>query len=128
MKGEPRGKKEVSVLFEEKDEVYLKIQDKKRKHELKAGKTYEGWVKESGKYRTTGTIYFSGYEEGNNFDNLINSRISELYNEDKIQYIVLNGDGASWISDETKNDTQKIYQLDLFHIFQIYYLSMTRYN
>lgn len=118
LKGELKGKKEVSVLFEEKDGVYLKIQDEKRKHELKVGKIYEGWVKESDKYRTIGTIYFSGYEEGNNFDNLINSRISELYNEDKIQYIVLNGDGASWISDETKNDTQKIYQLDLFHIFQ----------
>ncbi|WP_368487915.1 UPF0236 family transposase-like protein [Clostridium sp. BJN0013] len=49
---------------------------------------------------------------------MINSRISELYNENKIQYSILNGDGASWISHETKNDTQKIYQLDLFHIFQ----------
>ncbi|WP_368487916.1 hypothetical protein [Clostridium sp. BJN0013] len=53
LKGELKGKKEVSVLFEEKDGVYLKIQNKKRRHELKVGKIYEeGWVKESDKYRT----------------------------------------------------------------------------
>ncbi|CAB1252138.1 transposase [Clostridiaceae bacterium BL-3] len=118
LKGELRGKREVNVLFEEKDGVYLKIQGKKNKQELKVGKIYEGWIKKNDGYRTVGTRYFSGYEKGSNFDNLINSHISEVYNQDKIQYTILNGDGAPWISAETENDTQKIYQLDLFHIFQ----------
>ncbi len=118
IKGKLKGKKEVDILFEEKDGAYLRIQGKKHKQEIKVAKVYEGWVKDSGSYRTTGTIYFSGYEEGEIFDNIVNSGIAEIYNEDKIQYTILNGDGASWISAETENNIQKIYQLDLFHIFQ----------
>lgn len=63
-------------------------------------------------------MYFSGYESGYSFDNIVNSGISEIYNEDQIKYIILNGDGASWISAETENNIQKLYQLDLFHIYQ----------
>ncbi|MFC0903388.1 UPF0236 family transposase-like protein [Clostridium sp. MT-14] len=67
LKGELRGKREVNVLFEEKDGVYLKIQGKKNKQELKVGKIYEGWIKKNDGYRTVGTRYFSGYEKGSNF-------------------------------------------------------------
>lgn len=118
LKNQIKGEKEASILFEEKDGVYLKIQGKKHKQELKVAKVYEGWAKHSDCYSTTQTMYFSGYEDGENFDNLVNSGIAEVYNEDKIQNIILNGDGAAWISSETENNIQKIYQLDLFHIFQ----------
>ncbi|MCY6355848.1 UPF0236 family transposase-like protein, partial [Clostridium sp. ZS2-4] len=97
LQGELKGNKRANVLFEEKDGVYLRIQGKKRKQELKVAKVYEGWVKNSGSYSTIGTIYFSGYENGENFDNLVNSGIAEIYDEEQIQYTILNGDGAAWI-------------------------------
>lgn len=118
LKGELKGKKVVDILFEEKDGAYLRIQGKKHKQEIKLAKVYEGWAEKSGNYRTLETMYYSGYEDRKNFDNLINSGIAEAYDESKIKYTILNGDGASWISAETENDAQKIYQLDLFHIYQ----------
>jgi flagellin-specific chaperone FliS len=118
LNGELKGNREVNVLFEEKDGTYLRIQGKKHKKEIKLAKIYEGWIENSGSYRTVNSMYFSGYEKGGLFDNLVNSGIAEVYDETNIKYIILNGDGASWISAETENNLQKIYQLDLFHIFQ----------
>ena len=118
LKNELKGTKEVSVLFEEKDGIYLKIQGQKNKHELKVAKIYEGWAKNNANHETVNTIYFSGYEDTDKFDLLVNSGIAEIYDEDKIEHIILNGDGAPWISAETENNIQKIYQLDLFHIYQ----------
>ncbi|OAA94538.1 UPF0236 family transposase-like protein [Clostridium coskatii] len=111
LKGEIKGKKEANILFQEKDGVYLKIQGKKHKQKLKVAN------KDSNSYQTIGIMYFLGYKQSKCFDDLVNDGIKEIYNKEEIQYTILNGDGALWISLERENNIQKIYQLDLFYIF-----------
>lgn len=118
LNGESKGKKKVKILFEEKDGVFLKIQGKKNMKELKLAKIYEGWEKNNEVYSTVGTRYFAGYEDRKVFDNLVNSGIAEIYDVNFIDYTILNGDAASWISAEAEINDQMIYQLDLFHIYQ----------
>lgn len=118
IKGELEGEKEVNIIFEEKDGIFLKIQGKKNKQELKLGKVYEGWRENNGTFSTVGTMYFAAYEDREVFDNLINSWIAKEYKDEKIEYKILNGDAAPWISAELGLDSRMIYQLDLFHIYQ----------
>lgn len=118
IKGELEGEKQIDVLFEEKDGIFLKIQGKQNKQELKLAKVYEGWKENNNAFSTVGTMYFAGYEEGEVFDNLINSWIAQKYRDEKIKYKILNGDAAPWISAELGLDSRMIYQLDLFHIYQ----------
>ena len=113
------GKKEASVIFEEKDGIYLKIKVLK-KREMKVAKVYEGWEKVSpgcNEYRTIGTQYYAGYADVEEFDALVNSGIAVKYNVWKIKKRIINGDGASWISSECEDDADCVYQLDLFHIY-----------
>lgn len=67
---------------------------------------------------SVGTMYFAGYEDREYFDNIVNSGIAEKYDVDEINHVILNGDGASWISVEAEMNANMIYQLDLFHIYQ----------
>lgn len=121
LKGELKGKKEVPVLFEEKDGVHLSIQGEKNKKEIKVSKVYEGWQKKtpgSKEYITVNRFYTAGFEDGNSFDTLVNSKIAERYNVDKIENKIVNADGAAWAKQEQEYDASIIQQLDPFHIHQ----------
>jgi len=121
LKGELKGEKEVPVLFEEKDGVYLSIQGEKKKKEIKVSKVYEGWQKKtpgSKEYTTVNRFYAAGFEDGNSFDTLVNSKIAERYAVDKIKNKIVNADGATWAKQEQEYDTSIIQQLDPFHIHQ----------
>lgn len=121
LKGELKGKKEVPVLFQEKDGVYLNIQGKKNKKEMKVSKVYEGWGKKtpgSKEYVTIEKSYSAGFEDVESFDTLVNSKISEKYNVEKIKNKIVNADGAFWTKQEAEYDIAVIQQLDLFHIHQ----------
>ena len=120
-KRELKGEKECSILYEEKDGLWLSIQGERRKKELKMAKVYEGWQKKSpgsNEYKTVGTFYVAGYEDTEVFDNLVNSKIASIYDEEKIEKKILNGDGAKWIDQEAKMDANIVKQLDLFHIYK----------
>lgn len=120
------GKKQVQVLFEEKDGLFLSIQGEKHKgknhkKEIKLAKVYEGWQPEtvvSKRYKTVNTLYFAGYDKSEQFDAIVNSGITEIYDMDYLETKILNGDGASWISKEIDLDASIQYQLDFFHIYQ----------
>jgi len=121
LNGELRGEKEVPVLFEEKDGVYLSIQGEKNKKEIKVSKVYEGWQKKtpgSKEYTTVNRFYTAGFEDEASFDTLVNSKIAERYNVDKIENKIVNADGATWAKQEQEYDASIIQQLDLFHIHQ----------
>jgi hypothetical protein len=121
LKGELKGEKEVPVLFEEKDGVYLGIQGEKNKKEIKISKVYEGWERKtpgSKEYTTVNRFYTAGFEDGNSFDTLTNSKIAKIYNVDKIENKIINADGAAWAKQEQEYDATIIQQLDLFHIHQ----------
>jgi hypothetical protein len=123
-KNELNGKKEIPVLFEEADGLWLSMQGKSRKgaskgkKEMKTGVMYEGWEKRypsSKEYRTIEKTAFAGYMNPEEFKALRDSAAAEKYNLDEIQYRILNGDGAAWIRKGHDSETD-IFQLDPYHL------------
>jgi len=120
------GSKEVPILFEEADGLWLSMQGKNRKKsskgkkELKIGIIYEGWEKRypsSKEYKTVEKMAFAGYMKPDEFKTLRDSAVAEKYNIDEIQYRILNGDGAAWIKNGHDLETD-IFQLDPYHLAQ----------
>jgi len=118
------GEKEVPVLFEEADGLWLSMQGKSRKgsskgkKELKVGVIYEGWEKRypsSKEYKTIEKTAFAGYMKPDEFKALRDAAVAEKYDVDEILYRVLNGDGASWIRNGHDLETD-IFQLDSYHL------------
>ena len=118
------GEKEVSVLFEEADGLWLGMQGKSRKgsskgkKELKVGVVYEGWEKRypsSKEYKTVNKTALAGYMKSDEFKELRDAVVAKKYNTDEIVYRVLNGDGASWIRHGHDLETD-IFQLDPYHL------------
>lgn len=115
-----KGNKEVPVLFEEADGVWLNLQGEDRKKrnnskaELKVAIAYDGWKEEvSGRCRLDGKVVSVGFEKANYFQKLRESMIAAEYNLDEVQMRFLNGDGASWI--KKTRDKETVFQLDPFH-------------
>ena len=116
-----KGTNKISVLFEEMDGVWLKIQGedhkKAKSQELKVAVMYEGWEKDGKKNsRLSNKKVMAGMENSKEFHEKRESQIHRNYNADEIQQRILNGDGGSWIKDPYDPDT--IFQLDSFHIYQ----------
>ena len=117
------GKKEIPVLFEEMDGVWLSMQDKHhkkmKKQEMKVFTMYEGWDEEKEKQnRSTlvGKTMLAGMEKSSDFHEKREACIRKKYNADEISQRILNGDGGSWIKEPYDPDT--IFQLDRYHIYQ----------
>jgi len=112
------GGKEVPVLFEEADGIFLHLQGKDRpKHmsgrEIKVSTTYEGWNE---KDELIGKVMSAGYEDGKTFQKLREAMIQKQYNTEEAKLRVLNGDGAAWV--KAYEDPDTVFQLDRFHIYQ----------
>ncbi len=115
-----KGSKEVPVLFEEADGVWLNLQGKDRKQrrypkaEMKAAIAYDGWAdKGSGRYSLDGKIVTAGFNKAADFQRIREAMIASEYNLDEVQIRILNGDGASWI--KKTRDKETVFQLDPFH-------------
>lgn len=114
-----RGKREVKLLFEEQDGVWLHLQGKDRKacgksREMKLAIAYDGAVKTGKKrYELTNKVACANFEGVKEFYRRKEGLIAANYNVDEIEMRVLNGDGASWIKESIGGDT--VYQLDTFH-------------
>ena len=118
---ETRGTREIKVLFEEMDGVWLRLQGKDHKsiakQEMKVATIYEGWEKDDRTgSRLCGKKVLAGMEKSNEFHEKREAQIRSIYNADEIEYRILNGDGGSWIKDPYEPET--IFQLDRFHIRQ----------
>lgn len=118
------GSKEVPVLFEEADGIWLSMQGKSRnkrgngRRELKIGIAYEGWqprYPSSKEYKTVGKVAYAGYYQAKEFQDLREATIAAKYNVDEIRYRILNGDGASWIKHDHDPEIC-IFQLDPYHL------------
>lgn len=112
-------KKEVKVLFEEADGVYLKLQGKDRKkygkkEELKVAIVYEG-CRRVGKKRweLVNKLACIGFEEPVKFFEKKERMIAAEYNVDEIVLRLLGGDGAKWIKQGMVDETE--FQLCQFH-------------
>lgn len=115
-----KGNREVPVLFEEADGVWINLQGKDRKQrrypkaEMKAAIAYDGWVdKGSGRYSLDGKVVTAGFSKAADFQRLREAMIASEYDLDEVQIRFLNGDGASWI--KKTRDKETVFQLDPFH-------------
>lgn len=118
------GEREVPVLFEEADGLWLSMQRGSRegsfkgKKEMKIGIVYEGWAQRypcSEEYKTVEKMAFAGYMKAEEFKVLRDAVVAEKYNTDEIWYRILNGDGATWIG--AGHDTEGcLFQLDPYHL------------
>ncbi|WP_396276491.1 ISLre2 family transposase [Haloimpatiens lingqiaonensis] len=123
-KGKLNGSKEVKVLFQEMDGIWLSIQGKdkpkgkkSKKKELKLGISYEGWKKRNGSkdaYVVENKIAWASFDNSKKFKELSDASIAEIYNIDEIDTRILNGDGASWIK-QSLGEEGVYFQLDPFH-------------
>lgn len=119
-KGRLHGEKEVPVLFEEADGVYISLQGKDRKKcrknkaEMKAAVAYDG-RKKTGKdrYILPEKVVTAGFAKAKEFHEYREAAIAERYNLDEVSQRILNADGASWI--KKVKDKSTCFQLDPFH-------------
>lgn len=119
-KGHVKGKKEVPVLFEEADGVYIKLQGKDRKKgkqdkaELKIGIAYEGWKKTGpDRYALESKVVTAGFSKAREFQEYREAAIAQEFNLEEVSQRILNADGASWI--KKVKDKSTCFQLDPFH-------------
>lgn len=117
------GRKEIPVLFEEMDGVWLHMQDEKhkkmKKQEMKVFTMYEGWDAEKEKQNRSTLVektMLAGMEKSSEFHEKREAYIRKKYNADEIGQRVLNGDGGSWIKEPY--DPETIFQLDPFHVYK----------
>ena len=115
------GKKEIPVLFEEMDGVWLRMQDpshkKAPKQEMKVFTMYEGWdADNTQRSRLVNKKMLAGMEKSGLFHQKREALIEKVYDADEIQQRILNGDGGSWIKEAY--DPEVIFQLDRFHIYK----------
>ena len=134
------GTKEIPVLFEEADGLWINLQgnDRKKqiekykrncekqgkeykepnhvKSELKLHIAYEGWKKDDPRHSLVDKMYIVGFMSAKEIRQRRDAKIYQKYNLDKIKVRVMNGDGALWIDNLATGDT--IRQKDNFHIHQ----------
>lgn len=119
---ESRGTGELltSVLFEEQDGIWLKLQGKARKQygkskEMKLAIAYDGTRKRGKKrYELTNNVACANFENGEKFQKRKEGIVARSYNVDEIEMRLLNGDGAAWIKQAITDETVH-FQLDTFH-------------
>lgn len=117
------GKREIPVLFEEMDGVWLHMQDKNhkkmKKQEMKVFTMYEGWDAEKEAQNRSTLVEKkmpAGMEKSGEFHAKREACIRKKYNADEIGQRILNGDGGSWIKEPY--DPDAIFQLDRYHIYK----------
>lgn len=119
-KGHIKGKKEVPVLFEEADGVYIKLQGRDRKKEkqdkaeLKIGIAYDGWRRIGPeRYTLENKVVVAGFSKAKEFQEYREAVIAQEFALDEVSQRILNADGASWI--KKVKDKSTCFQLDPFH-------------
>ena len=119
-KGQVKGKREVPVLFEEADGVYIKLQGKDRKKEkqdkseIKIGIAYDGWRKSGpDRYALENKVVAAGFSKAKEFQEYREAAIAQEFDLDEVSQRILNADGASWI--KKVKDKSTCFQLDPFH-------------
>ena len=135
-----KGEKEIPILFEEADGLWINLQGKDRqeqiernkkiyeksgkeyiipkriKAELKLHESYEGWKKDSSRHEIVNKTYIAGFHSTKEIKEIREAKIYSNYKEETIKYRIVNGDGAQWINKLA--DKKMIRQKDKFHIYQ----------
>lgn len=125
-KGYIEGQKELKIIFEESDGIYISKQNRKKnkksrkgkkiKSEIKIGIVHEGFEKRySNDFKVKNKQMVSTIKSAKYFKRLIDMTIGTTYKENTIEKIIINADGAGWCKDIAESPKER-YQLDMFHI------------
>ena len=125
-KGFIEGQKELKMIYEESDGIYISKQNRKKnkksrkgkrlKSEIKIGIVHEGFEKRySNDFRVKNKQMVATIKSAKYFKRLVDMTIGTTYKENAIEKIVINADGAGWCKDIAESPKER-YQLDMFHI------------
>ena len=125
-KGFIEGQKELKMIYEESDGIYIAKQDRKKnkksrkgkklKSEIKIGIVHEGFEKRySNDFRVKNKQMVATIKSAKYFKRLVDMTIGTTYKESSIEKIIINADGAGWCKDIAESPKER-YQLDMFHI------------
>ena len=125
-KGFIEGQKELKIIYEESDGIYISKQNRKKnkksrkgkklKSEIKIGIVHEGFEKRySNDYRVKNKQMIATIKSAKYFKRLVDMTIGSTYKESSIEKIIINADGAGWCKDIAESPKER-YQLDMFHI------------
>lgn len=125
-KGYIEGEKELKIIYEESDGIYISKQSRKKnkkarkgkklKSEIKIGIVHEGFEKRySNDFKIKNKHMIATIKDAKYFKRLVDMTIGTTYKEDKIERIIINADGAGWCKDIAESPKER-YQLDMFHI------------
>jgi len=112
--------REIPLLFLEADGIMVGSQESKQRMEIKVGVVHEGWYYETPARKRirlrTPKVVMGAYKDAESFWEEFSSEIGKRYDLEETQ-VVLNGDGAKWIQEGSKDYFPGIIvQLDRFHI------------
>lgn len=117
-----QGKREIDILFEEADGIFVKKQKRYRhkgsnSFELKIAMAHEGWKKTAPKrFELANKTVVCDIGSGIEFNKRKEAVLSSKYNTDEISVRIFNSDGGGWIKKLHDYNDEVIYQLDPFHI------------
>lgn len=125
-KGYIEGQKELKIIYEESDGIYISKQNRKKnkesrqgkklKSEIKIGIVHEGFEKRySNDFKIKNKQMIATTRNAKYFKRLIDMTIGTTYKESSIERIIINADGAGWCKDIAESPKER-YQLDMFHI------------
>lgn len=117
-----QGKREVAVLFEEADGIFVKQQKRYRHNgnnsfELKIAIAHEGWKETAPeRFELSNKTVVCDTANGTAFNKRKEAVLSSKYNTDEIAIRIFNSDGGSWIKKLHDYNDDSQFQLDPFHI------------
>ena len=106
-------------LFLEADGCMISLQREKgkRRHELKAGISYEGWERASGgRWRTRGKRAFLSAADGGTFLSEWSADLATIYDHSGVGEIIWSSDGAFWLRRGPDLFSLTHAQLSRFHL------------
>lgn len=123
-------KRTVKTLYIDADEDHVSLQYLEKKGDIKTsnGNTfmpklvyvYEGIDADYDRHELIGVKYFGGGYQGSNGTrqlwNEVFDYIANAYDEDAIEQIYVNGDGAEWIKSGAKVHSKAKFVLDKYHM------------
>ena len=117
-----QGGREIAVLFEEADGIFVKKQKRYRHKgnnafELKIAIAHEGW-KETAPNRCelANKTVVCDIASGTDFNKRKEAVLSSKYNTDEINIRIFNSDGGGWIKKLHDYNDEVHFQLDPFHL------------
>lgn len=125
-KGFIEGQKEIKMIYEESDGIYISKQNRKKnkksrkgkklKSEIKIGVVHEGFEKRySNDFKVKNKQMIATTKSAKYFKRLVDMTIGTTYKENTLEKIIINADGAGWCKDIAESPKER-YQLDMFHI------------